>query len=102
MSKRTNHFVNHSVWTFGKPNKNRIPALIEVNPKKPNLPKYVQMRKLKSGDIAYYWCPPFGLGKMDLRFKTKTLGRNWEHVLRMSKQYNLRLAQWRKKRKQKL
>lgn len=102
MSKRTNHFVNHSVWTFGKPNKNRIPALIEVNPKKPNLPRYVQMRKLKSGDIAYYWCPPFWARKNGFEIKTKTLGRNWEHVLKMSKQYNQRLDQWRKKRKQKL
>ncbi len=91
-----NHFVSDAVWTFGDVNQNGIPKLIKVESEKPKLPRYVQSRQLKNGEIAYYWCPPHWARKKDFPLKAKTLGKDWEYIQKMSKRLNHVLDSWRK------
>jgi hypothetical protein len=95
--------VNTKVYRIGPPNRAGLRDLIEVTPETspelPRLPRYVQMRRLADGSIAYYWCRPWWARGADCALQNEALGKNLDMVLKRSDVLNGQLDAWRTSRK---
>ena len=94
-----------NVWTLGPPNRAGLRPVIEVcpngnEPAGKRLPRYVQMRRLASGAIAYYWCRPWWARGPDCPVRNEALGQRLDKARERAEQLNARLDAWRKGRKQ--
>ena len=65
--------VTTGVWTLGPLNKNWIRSVNFIEPKRE---RYVQMRKLSSGEVAYYWCAPWWAKKRGFKIRCEPLGKD--------------------------
>lgn len=87
------------VWELGRPNKIGVRPMIMVFEKQPErhhkLPRYVQTRLLKSGRIAYYWCPPYWARNNNFPLRSKALGLHLDKALGRVELLNARLDKWR-------
>ena len=93
------------VWELGRPNKLGVRPMILRFEKKPErhheLPRYVQTRLLKSGRIAYYWCPPHWARKNGFPLLAEALGHDLDKAMGRIVKLNAYLDRWRIVRKAK-
>lgn len=101
-NKKTRNIAG-PVWKLGTPNKLGLPPLIKAFTKRRNhpdkLPRYVQARKLKSGKIAYYWCPPHWARKNNFPLISEALGFHLDKAQGRIEALNAYLDKWRESQK---
>lgn len=66
--------------------------------KNKKLPRYVQARKLKSGQIAYYWCPPHWARRNKFPLMSEALGSDLDKARERIAHLNDYLDRWRNSR----
>jgi hypothetical protein len=97
------HGVSTKVYRLGPANRAGLRDLIEVvpetPPKAPKLPRYVQMRRLADGSVAYYWCRPWWARGADCALKNEALGKHLDSLRDRAEVLNAKLDTWRLSRK---
>ncbi len=88
-----------SVWALGAANRSQPTPLIHPSSKRRDetrkLPRYVQRRKLKTGQIAYYWCPPHWARKRGFPLISEALGSCLDKAQGRIENLNSYLDNWR-------
>ncbi len=99
MTNKVRHNLAGPVWKLSTPNKAGLRSLVSIMTKgkksTKKLPRYVQARKLKSGNIAYYWCPPHWARKNEFPLISEALGSHLDKSRERIKVLNAYLDKWR-------
>ncbi len=92
-----------SVWPLGILNKSQLASLVQASLEQredaAKLPRYVQRRKLKSGMIGYYWCPPHWARKRGFPLISESLGSCLDKSEDRIESLNRYLDNWRESHK---
>jgi len=90
-------------WGLGALNKAGLRPLVKAFSKRKQitkkLPRYVQARKLKSGKIAYYWCPPHWARNNNFPLISEALGDHLDKAQGRIEVLNVYLDNWRIKQR---
>lgn len=88
-----------SVWALGAAKRSQSTPFIHASLKRRDettkLPRYVQRRKLKTGQIAYYWCPPHWARKRGFPLISESLGHDLDKAQGRIEKLNEYLDNWR-------
>ncbi len=88
-----------SVWALRAANTSLSTSLIHASSKRRDvtrkLPRYVQRRKLKTGQIAYYWCPPHWARRRGFPLISEALGSCLDKAQGRIEKLNEYLDNWR-------
>lgn len=88
-----------SVWALGAAKRSQSTPFIHASPKRRDetrkLPRYVQSRKLKTGSISYYWCPPHWARKNGFPLLAEALGPDLDKARGRIAHLNAYLDRWR-------
>jgi len=92
-----------SVWALGASNRSQSTLHINSTSKRRDeirkLPRYVQRRKLKTGQISYYWCPPHWARKRGFPLISEALGSCLDKAQGRIEKLNSYLDNWREGQK---